>query len=52
MTQKWDVRNVGGESLSTDGLLTREDAERLADEIEREHNIEVVLVEVDTKDES
>lgn len=51
MTTKFDVRNAGGESLSTDGLLdTREDANALAAEIEENSDIEVHVVEVEVDD--
>ena len=50
---KYDVRNAGGESLSTDGLLdTREAANELAREIERDNGIEVVVVEVESDEEA
>lgn len=52
MTTKFDVRNAGGESLSTDGLLdSRELANCLADEIEQDADgaVECSVVEVDVE---
>jgi hypothetical protein len=43
----YNIKNIGGEILNLDGPLDHESAKKMADEIEAEHDIEVVLVEVE-----
>lgn len=45
-----NVTTVGGEILNLDGPLSREDAIKLASEIETEHNIDVKIVELSLVD--
>lgn len=42
---KYNITTVGGEILNLDGPLERDEANRLAAEIEAENNIDIVVKE-------